>query len=295
MSRIKVGSALGIGIYLHWSIVLLPALVIFTIYKQGGGWIDMGFNLLLLAAILCCVVLHELGHAAMALYYGIPTRDITLYPIGGIARLERMSERPWHEFFIALAGPAVNVVLAALFFLPVAGLALSQGEATFLHDPLGVGRFLVSMVFMNVILVAFNLLPAFPMDGGRVLRALLALRLGRLRATEIAATVGLVIAAVMFVGGVYLVFDSREPGMLPIVGLFIAFVGQLELASVRHRERLRSGEPIDVLPADASDVIDVLPADPEPGFSGLAWDVHRHVWVVWQDGRPIAHIGSKSE
>jgi Zn-dependent protease len=123
----------------------------------------------------------------MARRYGIQTRDITLLPIGGIARLEKMPEKPMQEFWVALAGPAVNVVIAVVLFI---GLAVTGGFAPV--EELGVtgGSFWQRLIVLNLILVAFNLLPAFPMDGGRVLRALLAMRLGRRRATAIAANVG---------------------------------------------------------------------------------------------------------
>src|SRR5947209_4882967 len=120
MFRWKLGKAIGIGIYVHWTFFLLPLLVLATTWAHGGAGLAI-YSVLFIFAVFGCVVLHELGHARMAQHYGIRTRDITLYPIGGVARLERMSEDPWQEFFIALAGPAVNVVIAgmlALFLIP---------------------------------------------------------------------------------------------------------------------------------------------------------------------------------
>src|SRR5262249_29082496 len=142
----------------------------------GSGLPAAVYLATLMVGLFGCVLLHELGHALMARQFGIATRDITLYPMGGVARLERMSERPWEEFCIAVAGPLVNVVIAAslalvflLLGLPLAGLGLTQRawvspEVSLLRD----------LFAVNVGLVLFNLLPAFPMDGGRVLRALLA-------------------------------------------------------------------------------------------------------------------------
>jgi Zn-dependent protease len=182
----RVGSAFGIGIYVHWTFLLLAGLVF--VQKLGQGDIGLAFySAMLFAGVFTCVILHELGHALMAKVFGIATKDITLYPIGGVARLERMTERPVEELMIALAGPAVNVIIAFVLmsFLFVVGhaipLALEGPSRSVLLS--GAGYLLLA----NIILVLFNMVPAFPMDGGRVLRALLAMRLGRLRATEIAA------------------------------------------------------------------------------------------------------------
>ena len=184
---LPIGRAAGIGIYLHWTFLLLLA-GIFALYLVGGQGVTAAlFGVAQLAAIFGCVVLHELGHALMARRFGVPTRHITLYPIGGIARLQRIPEEPMQEFWIAIAGPAVNVVIAALLYgvLVALGAPLSYEV---LAEP---GRgFFTTLMWVNVILVAFNLLPAFPMDGGRVLRALLATRIDYARATEIAANVG---------------------------------------------------------------------------------------------------------
>src|SRR5438094_5785309 len=200
----KLGTAFGIGIYLHWTFLFLAAYVLFHNYELGG--IDLAlYGVALLVPIFGCVVLHELGHALAARRYGIATRDITLYPIGGVARLERMSERPLEEFWIAVAGPAVNVVIALGLTLLCSQL---YGWET-LHL-IGRGNPLVDLLLVNGILVVFNLLPIFPMDGGRVFRALLSLPLGRLRATEWAVAIGTVLAVPLGLLG----FFSRQPVLL---------------------------------------------------------------------------------
>src|SRR5437867_4404357 len=148
----KLGTAFGIGIYLHWSFFLLLAFVFFS--HLGGGHLESAvYEIMLFSAVFGCVVLHELGHALMARYYGIATRDITLYPIGGVARLERLSERPIEEFWIALAGPAVNVAIAAglavLLFL--AGVSAGLPELGFG----GIEAFLSHLMLANLVLVGF--------------------------------------------------------------------------------------------------------------------------------------------
>jgi len=187
MRALKLGKFFDIEVYVHWTFALLVGYVLYKFWDKGG--LEMGLYVLgLLLAMFGCVLLHEFGHALMARYFCVPTRDITLYPIGGIARLERMPERPVEELLIALAGPAVNIVIAILLFVPafLSLSAVANRPAAALEEM--VERSFVFQLFAgNLILAGFNLLPAFPMDGGRVLRALLAGWLGRIRATEVAA------------------------------------------------------------------------------------------------------------
>lgn len=171
----KIGSAFGIPIYIHTTFLLVPLLAIWT--SNVSGLVPVLAVIGLILALFACVVLHEFGHALTARYFGIETRDVTLYPIGGVARLERMSEKPWEELLIAIAGPAVNVVIA-LLLAPVAFYAIWTGafhgdlHQLSLDDGLWpvAAELIVGLFSLNVGLVLFNLLPAFPMDGGRVLR-----------------------------------------------------------------------------------------------------------------------------
>ncbi|HEV3256164.1 MAG TPA: site-2 protease family protein [Gemmataceae bacterium] len=293
----KLGTAFGIDIFFHWSSLLLPALIILMNWGQGGLPLAV-YLLVLVLGIFGCVILHELGHALMARQFGIRTRDITLYPIGGIARLERMSDRPLEEICIALAGPAVNVVIAALL-MGVLLLSLSVVSVEQIaHGSFG-SNLLLGLMISNVFLAGFNLLPAFPMDGGRVLRALLAMPLGQLRATEIAARIGTVLAVVLgmlplltamgFLGD----FPLFRSPMLVLLAAFVLFAGQQELAALRYREAQRRAEVLEALPAD-EDVIDVEPA-PRPLFDGFVWDANARVWVVWRNGRPVATFTARSE
>ena len=173
----------GIQLRIHVTFLLLIGWLGFGYYAEGGSAAALG-RVLFILLLFVCVVLHEFGHAFAAKGFGINTPDITLLPIGGVARLERMPEEPLQELIIAVAGPAVNVVIAL-------GLYLVIGTRGLLNPATVQGGDLIAQLLMiNVVLVLFNLLPAFPMDGGRVLRALLATKLNYARATQIAASIG---------------------------------------------------------------------------------------------------------
>lgn len=195
----RVGRVLGIDVYVHFTFLLLLGWVLLIHYFVRYDWSDALEEVLFITVGFGTILLHELGHAFAARHYGIPTKDITLLPIGGVARLERMPEDPKQELVVALAGPAVNVALAASLYL---GLSAAGSPSTVLGHFAAFDDSLPLRLFhVNVWLVLFNLLPAFPMDGGRVLRALLALRLDYVQATRIAASVGQVMAMLFgFIG-----------------------------------------------------------------------------------------------
>jgi Zn-dependent protease len=300
----QVGRAFGIPVYVHPTFLVLPLWVLYN--TRGGGPVGMLFGLATLLAIFGCVVLHEFGHALTARAFGIGTRDVTLYPIGGVARLERMSERPVEELLIALAGPAVNFVLVVLLtpLVIAAGVSgLFGGDGIGLTLELGflplAARFAATLLLGNGILMVFNLLPAFPMDGGRVLRALLAMGLGHLRATEIAARVGM--AAAVLIG--LSTFFIPNP-MLVVLAVFVCFMGQMELLAVRHREAVRRAGVLRERPAVVIDHnysagpvgFDVPPSPPRsPDFTGCVWDAARGVWVLWHNGKAVRVFGTQPE
>lgn len=200
----------GIGVYIHVTFFILLIWVGAMYYLPHHDVMDALYGLAFVGALFTIIVLHELGHALTARHFGIRTRDITLLPIGGVARLERMPEEPAQELLVALAGPAVNIALAAIFFITLVVLGRPINPAAIETAPaLGLG-FLQRLLWVNVVLAAFNMLPAFPMDGGRVLRAFLAMRMDYLRATHIAARIGQAMAFIFaFVGlffNIFLVF-----------------------------------------------------------------------------------------
>lgn len=218
----------GIDVRIHATFFLLLAWFGFVYYAEGGpAAVFAGLSFIIL--LFVCVILHEFGHALAARAYGINTPDITLLPIGGIARLERMPDKPWQELVVALAGPAVNVVIAFALYI-VVGRLLVPGEFQAVAE--GGGSLLSKLLAINVMLVAFNLLPAFPMDGGRVLRSLLAMRLKHARATRIAALVGQIVAVIFGLLGLF----GGNPFLL-FIAVFVFFGARAEASFASGKER----------------------------------------------------------
>ncbi|MHC4831727.1 MAG: site-2 protease family protein [Planctomycetota bacterium] len=219
-----VARPFGIEVGLHGSLIAF-ALVIIAMNLASGGPLAALLWVFLAGALFTTVALHELGHSLSARAFGVGTRTITLTPIGGIAALESDLPTPKAEAIVALAGPAVNFVLA--------GIVVGVQWLTSAWLPVGAfGEALLGyLLLMNLMLGGFNLLPAFPMDGGRVLRAALTTRLGKLRATRIAARVGMSVAAIFFVAGLF--FDS----MLSFIGIFVYFAANSELKRVEYEAR----------------------------------------------------------
>ncbi|MDZ7292001.1 MAG: site-2 protease family protein [candidate division KSB1 bacterium] len=230
----KIGEYAGIGVYIHATFLLIIGWVALSHWIQGNSLSMMLAGLGFILALFGCVLLHEFGHALTAKKYGIKTRDITLLPIGGVARLERMPDDPKQELWVALAGPAVNVVIAAMLFV---WLKITSGLEPFNNLSVTGGSFAERLMIVNIFLVAFNILPAFPMDGGRVLRALLAMRMEYTRATQIAASIG---QGMAFLFGFIGLFTNP---FLLFIALFV-WIGAAQEASMVQMKSAVGGIPV---------------------------------------------------
>jgi Zn-dependent protease/CBS domain-containing protein len=230
----KIGTLAGIETRIHLTFLLLLVWVGASHWIAGRSMDAALSGTAFILALFGCVLLHELGHALAARRYGIPTRDITLLPIGGVARLERMPEKPAQELWVALAGPAVNVAISAALFV---WLSITHSWAPLGQMHVASGPFVERLLVANVWLVLFNLIPAFPMDGGRVLRALLASRMEYVKATQTAAGIGQGLA---FVFGLIGLFGNP---MLLFIALFV-WIGASQEASATQMKAAMAGTPI---------------------------------------------------
>ncbi len=289
----RIGSIAGIGIYIHSTFLILLAWIALVHYARGNDLTDFLHGIILLVTVFGTVVLHELGHALAARRYGIPTRDITLLPIGGVARLERMPDDPKEELVVAVAGPAVNVILAGICIVAIGLLAgfsdvgqqIEQGakQMEFFANDAGKVRDLsdlplLGMLFfsrwliINIVLIVFNLLPAFPMDGGRILRAFLAMRMDYVRATQMAAGIGQLMALLfgflgLFGGNPFLIF----------IALFVWMGASGEASMVQMRVALGG------IPARNAMVTEFRAVSPDETIA----DVADHILAGFQQDFPV--------
>lgn len=227
----KIATVTGIPVQIHWSFSFLFFWIYYEGSQKGLLWNEIFTFALLLMALFTCVILHEFGHALAARRYGVSTKDITLSPIGGVARLTRLPEKPVQEFVVAIAGPLVNIAIGLVIgivflifsirFLPL----FSTNPTQMLSNP---ANFFQCLFFLNIGLALFNLLPAFPMDGGRMLRSLLSMKLGRLKATRVASLIGRMIAVLLL--GVA-IFNGDV--LFGLVSIFVFFMAAQEYYMVR--------------------------------------------------------------
>ncbi len=227
---------------LHWSFLLLLMAGAYWGYKQGLAINQLVWWSLFGVAVFSSILLHEFGHVLVARRFGVETKDIVLLPIGGLARLRRLPDKPFQEFLVAIAGPLVNVCIAFLlapFFWFITRPELVQHE---IPTPNNIDEdyffFLPLLLFLNILLAVFNMIPAFPMDGGRILRALLSVKWGRLKATKVAVAIGQIIAVVIVITGVW--FGNYS---YAIIGIFISYTAMKEYRWVKA-EHLLSGHKV---------------------------------------------------
>ena len=265
---LKIFTWFKIPVYIHWSFSLIILYFVWLGFQEQGGPSGVLEALILLFSLFACVLLHEFGHSLMARRFNIDTQDIILTPIGGIARLERMPENPRQELLVAIAGPMVNVIIAAIIFL--VGITVLQyhntgswyfENALSFWSSLGAGdyemgemldnvaptlpiviKLLPELLILNVMMVVFNMIPAFPMDGGRVLRALIAMRVSRLKATLVAARIGQVISILFVITGIY--FNAFT---MALIGFFVFTTARTEYNMVRLEDVLKNYTAIHVL------------------------------------------------
>jgi Zn-dependent protease len=253
---LRIAKIFGIPVQVHWSFGLLIAWIGYLGYEQGWTLRETLFMGGFVLILFVCVILHEFGHALTARRYGVGTRDITISPIGGIARLDRMPEKPFQELMVAIAGPLVNVAISGI--LSVVYLAWSgAGSQALQHSLYGVilrdSNFLpgvssvfelslITLIALNGTLAVFNMLPAFPMDGGRVLRALLSIHWGRSTATRIAAWLGQFLAVGLALYGAY-----TSSFVTIFIGGFVFLAAAQEHRAVRTEEFLSQYKVSDVI------------------------------------------------
>lgn len=274
----KLGRFAGIDVFVHATFLLLIGWVGYSHWLEHRNWGEVLNGILFILALFACVVLHEYGHALTARKYGIKTRDITLYPIGGVARLERMPEKPIEELWVALMGPAVNVIIAAVLF----GYLFFTNSLVPLTDlTVASGSFLERLMTVNISLVLFNIIPAFPMDGGRVLRALLGLRMDYVRATQIAASIG---QGVAFLFGFIGLFSN--PFLLFIA--FFVWIGASQEAGAVQMKTTVSGIP--VTRAMLTDFRTLSPRDSLAQVVGLILSGSQHDFPVVDAAGRVAGI-----
>jgi Zn-dependent protease len=241
-----IATVSGIPVKVHWSFGLLLLYIAWdTSQTSGFHWLSVLISIGFVLSVFFCVILHEFGHALMARKFGVKTHDITMTPIGGIARLERMPEGKGQEFWVAIAGPSVNFIIVGLIWvglLVFKGIELplfSSSLWSFENQP---PSYFIILMMANGYLGVFNMLPAFPMDGGRMLRSLLSLKMSREKATQIASITGQILASLLFLVGLV-----RAQPTLALIGLFIFFAARQENQMLQRQSKLEHSDAADLM------------------------------------------------
>jgi Zn-dependent protease len=277
-----IGTLFGSNLRLHWSWLLFPAGVAgysFALFP----WFEAAFDVLVLLSVYLAVAMHEGVQFLLARRFGFGTRDITLYPFWGVARLGRMSERPREENYIAAIGPITLGLSAAAAGVAI-GLVGSEIESPGEVATPTTAAFLNLLFWAFTFLTAMQILPMLPLDGGRILRACLAMRMSRLRATEIAARVTTVGCGILLIVAIWL----RSP-LLAATAFFLFLGAQEELGTTRYFERLRrppgNRRPAAHVPVDQIVTPESRPS--EANFTGFTWNAAARLWIEWRDGQPV--------
>lgn len=226
----KLARFFDIDIYIHQTFLLLLLWFGFTNYQRHGTFIAALEGVLFIIALFACVVLHEYGHALTARRFGIKTKHITLLPIGGVAAMEKMPEKPSQELLIAFAGPAVNIIIAMGLYM-----ILQMTPTIDQKIPLSISNsWLINLLIVNIFLAIFNLIPAFPMDGGRILRAALAMKMQYANATLWASNIGKLFAILFTAYGLY-----SNQYMLALIGVFLWLGATAENKSTQFKHKIK--------------------------------------------------------
>jgi len=285
---LKFGCVLGIDIFLHWTMWMLPLFILgraIVLYDPTEAVLQIA----LVFGIYVGLLLHMMAHLAIAQWVELGIRDVTLYPIGESIRLSEVSERPWKEIRVAIAGPIVYVVIA----LAIAGVFVAMGlwltPRPDSPEPSYVERYFNRLFWLNLFLAILQVLPAFPMDGGRIFRGALALTSQRLRSTEVSSMLSSLIALLFLIFG--MVWISWAWWMIAM-GIIIHVSGQQELMTVRYFASLQmpesplpTGSPI-LVPMEQ--LFDEETRPREPNFTGVTWNPKNRLWIVWRNGQPVS-------
>lgn len=280
-ASLNLGRYAGIKVQIHWTFWLLFLFIGFMVFSNDGTVTELLWNSLFIFALFFCVVLHEFGHALTARRFGVGTRSITLLPIGGVASLNEMPEDPMQEFVIAIAGPLVNVVIALILYLivPIDNFLVDDPEM--LEEQLSTinaSNFLFYLFAVNVALVVFNLIPAFPMDGGRIFRALLSTRMSRVQATKAAAGLGKFMALLFFLFGLF--FNI----ILAVIAVFIYFGAHSENIMIQQISILKGN---DIRDAMITDFTTLKPGDTLQHAVDRILASTEQDFIVAENGKPI--------
>ena len=278
-ASIKLIRVSNIPVFIHWTFWFLFLLVGIQGFLNHWHLVQISLSFLLIIVVFICIVLHEFGHALAARKYGVKTKDIILTPIGGLARLENLPKKPLHELVVAIAGPLVNVLIALIFSIALLLLGYNDWMDLTIRSPfVDIPHFIEFLIKLNLTLFLFNLIPALPMDGGRILRAFLSQFMGRYRATLVSARIGQALALIMIGVGWY----SGLSFSLILIGCFIIFMAQSEYSHAKLERTLKN--------TMVKNIMEINPATVQLGSTKVEWpevERSRDIVALNENGYPI--------